>query len=158
MAYTHPLMGQTAITEYIELPRRMLNILLLGIDFGPRGYRGSAWKNEWEECHTDAIMLLAVNLDEQKIDIVSLPRDTVTYVPGVKGIYKLNAAFNCGVTIGGTVEAGLEKTCEAASWLLGGVKVDAYCAVDMVTMIERGDAMGGVDFETELAYKGTERR
>jgi len=141
----NPLIDPQPITEYIALTQNIKNILLLGIDKSDRvaakGY----------DYHTDAIMVLAVNLDEKKVDLVSLPRDTLTYVPGIKGIYKLNAAINCG---GGKTEEGFQKICEAAAWVLGGIKIDYYCAVDMKAMAAIGDAIGGVDFKLEMSYSG----
>ena len=147
----NPLTHPDTITEYIDLPHHTVNILLLGIDFGHNGYWGSGGKKSLEDCHTDAVMVIAVNLDEIKADFISLPRDTLTYVPGVKGIYKLNAAVNCG---NGSMEDGLQKACDAASWVLGGIKIDYYFAVDMNAMAALGDAIGGVDFELEMSYTG----
>ena len=141
----NPLIDPQPITEYIAPAQNIKNILLLGIDKSDRA------EQKGSDYHTDAIMVLAVNLDEKNVDMVSLPRDTLTYVPGVKGIYKLNAAINCG---GGKTEAGFEKVCEAASWVLGGIKIDYYCAVDMKAMIAIGDAIGGVDFELDMSYSG----
>jgi polyisoprenyl-teichoic acid--peptidoglycan teichoic acid transferase len=149
-AYTNPLLNPNTVSAYTELPEDMLNILLLGIDYGHKGYLGSGAKNVLEECHTDAMLVVSIHQDSKKIDLVSLPRDTLTYVPGIRGIYKLNAAVNCGET----EEDGLQKACDAASWLLGGVKIDYYCAVDMNVMETLGDALGGVDFELEMSYTG----
>lgn len=151
-AYSNPLIAPQVTTEYLQLPKRMVNILLMGIDFGHTGYWGSGPKRILEDCHTDAMMVLAIDLEKNSLDLVSLPRDTLTYVPGVKGIYKLNAAVNCG---DGTVEDGLMKAAEASSWLLGGVKIDYYFAVDMNAMIIVGDSIGGVDFDLEMSYTGT---
>jgi len=151
--YTNPFLNPDVSTGEAVLPEQRINILLLGIDYGHEGYWGSGHKTSLAECHTDAVLVISVQPDTQKIDFVSLPRDTLTYVPGVRGIYKLNAAFNCG----DTVEDGLEKTCKAASWVLGGVKIDYYLAVDMNVMEELGDAMGGVDFELEMAYTGSSK-
>ncbi|MDD2395829.1 MAG: LCP family protein, partial [Sphaerochaeta sp.] len=148
--YANPLLNPNTLTEYATLPDNTLNILLLGIDFGHEGYWGSGYKKILEDCHTDAVLVISVHLDTQKIDFVSLPRDTLTYVPGIRGIYKLNAAFNCGTSI----EGGLNKACQAASWVLGGIKIDEYCAVDMNMMEKLGDAMGGIDFDLEMSYTG----
>ena len=134
-----------------ELPEEMINILLVGIDYGEQGYRGSGHKKTLEACHADAMLVLSIHPETGRIDLVSIPRDTVTYVPGVRGIYKLNAAINCG---DGTVEDGLAKACAAASWVLGGIPIDYYCAVDMVTMVALGDIMSGIDFEIEMSYTG----
>ena len=153
--FTHPLINPFANSlEHIQgpaLPEEVVNILLVGIDYGEKGYRGSAYKDVLENCHADAMLVVTIHPKTNRVDLVSIPRDTFTYVPGVRGIYKLNASINCG---DGTVEDGLEKACEAAAWVLGGVPIDYYCAVDMVAMAALGDAMGGIDFEIEMSYTG----
>jgi polyisoprenyl-teichoic acid--peptidoglycan teichoic acid transferase len=145
MEYHNPLIDPRPIETYLTPAQNIKNILMLGID------KNDASAARGSDYHTDAIMVLAVNFDEKRVDMISLPRDSVTYVPGIKGIYKLNAAINCG---GGKTEEGFQKVCEAASWLLGGIKIDHYCAVDMRTMKAIGDAIGGVDFEVEMSYSG----
>lgn len=147
--YKNPLISPKEI-EYVQTEHSYLNILLAGIDFGHSGYWGSYGKNELEECHADAMMVISLDLDDGGVNLISLPRDSVTYVPGVQGIYKLNGAVNCG----DTMEQGLERACAAASWLLGGVEVSWYFAVDMNTMITLGDAIGGVDFDMDMTYTG----
>ncbi len=141
----NPLIDPQPISAYVTLDRNIKSILLLGID------KSDASAARGNDYHTDAILVAAVNFDEKKIDLVSLPRDTLTYVPGVKGIYKLNAAINCG---GGKTEQGFQKVCEAAAWVLGGIRIDYYCAVEMEAMAAIGDAIGGVDFELEMSYTG----
>lgn len=93
-------------------------------------------------------MVVSINMTTEEVNLISLPRDTVTYVPEVHGIYKLNGAFNCADTL----EEGLERICSAASWLLGGIPIDHYCAVDMAAMIALGDFIGGVDLDVEMSY------
>ena len=138
--------------EAAKTPQRYTNILLLGIEFaegvGSWGY--STHKNSIEKCHTDSIMVASINMTTGDVNLVSLPRDTFTYVPEVHGIYKLNAAFNCSDSI----EEGFERICSAASWLLGGVQIDHYCAVDQNAMIKLGDFIGGVDLDVEMSYSG----
>lgn len=145
----NPLLAPQSV-RYAGTEDTFFNLLLMGIDLGQDGYWGSFGKDRLEECHADAMLVVSVNLSDSSVDLVSLPRDTVTYVPGVCGIYKLNGAVHCGDTL----EQGLERACDAASWLLGGVKVDRYCAVDMNTMIRMGDAIGGVDFDMDMSYTG----
>lgn len=134
----------------VETADQFMNVLLAGVDFGSKGYYGSGNKKNFGDCHTDSIMIVSVNLTQKTIDLVSLPRDTITYVPGVRGIYKLNAAINCS----DDVEGGIRNLLHSASWLLGGIPVDTYCVVDMNAMIVLGDAIGGVDFDLEMAYTG----
>ena len=137
--------------SYVSYPDSILNVLFMGIDFGSEGYWGSGYKSDIRECHTDAVMVVAVNLTKNKIDIISLPRDSVTIVPGVRGVYKLNGAVNCGTTL----EEGLGRTKASVEWLLGGVKIDCWFAVDMNTMFRLGDAIGGVDFYVDMNYVGS---
>ncbi len=150
----HPLMDKDAPLETIQTPHRFFNLLVLGIDYGGEMYRGSGKKSELSDCHTDAVMVVALDLDENKATLVSIPRDTVTYVPGASGLYKLNSAVNCAAT----VEEGLEVCCQAVSRTLGGIPIDAYCAVDFAAMIAIGDAIGGVDFELEMTYSHYSRK
>lgn len=142
-------------TPTAKTPQRYTNILMLGVDFGFGNYRGSAsaLKKSLEECHTDAIMVVSINMTTKDVNLISLPRDTLTYIPDVHGIYKLNGAFNCADTL----EEGFERICDAASWLLGGIQIDHYCAVDMAAMIALGDFIGGVDLDVEMSYDSGER-
>jgi len=151
---TNPIIFPTDGIGYQSYPDTIVNILLLGIDFGTEGFWGSMYKKDILECHTDAMMVVAVNLTKNKVDIISFPRDTVTIVPGVRGVYKLNGAVNCG----DTVQEGLERTVASVEKLLGGVKIDGYFAVDMNAMILLGNAMGGVDYMVDMDYTGSSGR
>lgn len=146
----NPLLHPLETVPEAQTEHEYFNLLLLGIDFGDRGYRGSGGKNVFADCHTDAVLVASLDKTEQRLRLISLPRDTLTYVPGVRGIYKLNAAINCA----DTTDEGLQRIQDAASWLLGGVKIDRYCAVDMNAMIEIGDLIGGVDLDVEMNYTG----
>ncbi len=151
---TNPLIFPSETIDYIAYPDTILNVLLLGIDLGREGYWGSAFKDTITDCHTDAVMVVAFNLTQNKIDIVSIPRDTVTIVPGVRGIYKLNSAVNCATTLA----RGLERTQASVEKLLGGIKISGYFAVDMGTMFKLGDALGGIDYEVDMSYGGDSGR
>ena len=128
----------------------IVNILLLGIDSDDKSYA-----KDGGDFHTDAIINVAINFNKGTVDLISLPRDTFTHVPGVRGIYKLNAAINCG---GGKTEEGFLKVCEAASWLLGGIQIDYYAAFELDTVIAIGNLIGGVDFDMDMAYTGNSGR
>lgn len=147
----NPLVDPVPLTEFTQTEDEFLNILLLGIDYGFDGYWGSGSKQVLDNCHTDAVMVFSVNLTRQQIYFLSLPRDTLTYIPGVKGIYKLNAAVNCAENM----EEGMGRICAAASWLLGGIKIDKYVAVDMNALIRLCDAMKGVDYVMDMEYTGS---
>lgn len=136
----------------------VINVLLLGNEYGTEGQvtpsANSAKKGKdigILAYHTDVVMVLSVNKTKGQINLISIPRDTVTYVPGVYGMYKINAAFNCATT----VKEGIRHSKEAVSWLLGGVKIDNYVFVDMSAVVTLGNVMGGVDFDLESTYTGT---
>ena len=147
----NPMLFPSDTVRYISYPDTIVNVLLMGIDFGTEGYWGSGYKENIQDCHTDAVMVIAVNLTKNRVDIVSLPRDSVTIVPGVRGIYKLNGAVNCGDTL----LDGLGRTKAAAERMLGGIKIDCWFAVDMNTMFKLGDAIGGVDYYVDMKYVGS---
>jgi LCP family protein required for cell wall assembly len=142
-----PADSQPTPTSTMDSSQHIINILLLGLDQDYKSYAHGGG-----DYHTDAIIVLAVNFDKNTVDMISLPRDTFTNVPGIKGIYKLNAAINCG---GGKTEDGFKKVSEAASWMLGGISVDYYYAFELDTVIEIGDMIGGVDFNVDMSYKGS---
>lgn len=131
----------------------IVNILLIGVDFSEERLTWNG-KKEW---HSDVMMVLSVNFDENRADLISLPRDTYAEIPGIKGIYKLNASLNCGgglyASDGGVNPGGLEKVCEAAEWMLGGIPVDYYYAVTMTSLKSLVDAFGGLDYDLDLTYR-----
>ena len=136
---------------HVETEDEFYNIILAGIDLGNyTGVWASGGKNVLEDCHTDVVMVVSLNKTKDTVSLVSLPRDTLTYVPGVHGVYKLNAAFNCAET----AEEGMERVCDAVTWLLGGVEIHNYVAVDMAALIMLVDAIGGVDFDMDMSYVG----
>lgn len=135
-----------------SMMKDIVNVLLIGVDYSTER---ETWdgKKEW---HSDVMMVLAVNFEENRADLISLPRDTYANIPDVKGIYKLNASLNCGGGLyndDGTVNPrGLEKVCEAAEWMLGGIDVDYYYAVTMTSLKDLVDLCGGLEYDLEFSY------
>ena len=133
-----------------EKGKEVVNILLLGIDRTPNGGTSSGTMP-----HADAVMVIAINFDENTVNLVSLPRDAFVNMPTVKGFYKLNCMFN----VGGGYEAqngeGFLMMCQAAEWMLGGISVDYYYSVDFQVVVDLVDAIGGVDFDMDMSYHGS---
>ena len=96
---------------------KILNILMLGVDFGVR--TPGKGKKRIKNCHADSVIMVAVDLTSNKINLISIPRDTLTYVSGAYGVYKLNAAINCAPTF----DKGIETMKNTVSHLLGGIRV-----------------------------------
>ncbi len=130
----------------------IVNILLVGVDYAPERETWNG-KKEW---HSDAMLVLAVNFEDNRADLITLPRDTYAEIPNVKGIYKLNAALNCGGGLykedGSFNPRGLEKVCDAAEWMLGGIEVDYYYAVTMTSLKELVDLCGGLDYDMDIKF------
>lgn len=150
----NPLVDPKLPAEPVETDDEFYNILIMGVDQGYGNYWGSGGKRLFHECHCDQNILVSLNLTQKKINLISIPRDSITYIPGQQGIYKLNASFSCSQT----QEEGAQNMVNAVSWYLGNIKIDAYCMVNMETMVALGDAMGGVDFEVDMNYTGSSGR
>ena len=132
-----------------SMMQNIVNVLLIGVDYAQER---ETWGGK-HEYHSDVMMVMAINFDENRVDLISLPRDTYANIPGVKGIYKLNASINCGGGFDAPGGAGFLKTCEAASWMLGGIPINYYYAVTMPAVKELVNAVGGVDYNLELSFK-----
>ena len=132
-------------------PVERLNVLLMGIDADEYGGTTSGTM-----AHTDAIMLIAINFTENKVDLISLPRDTLTTAPGYYGYYKLNGVFNVG--LGGwrrpagkpdELSEGFLLTCRAAEEWMGGISIPYYYGLDFQAVIDIVDAIGGIDYDVD---------
>ena len=133
----------------LSMLENSINIMLIGVDHSEE--RDS---DEWTgktAFHADVMIVLNINTETGKVSMISLPRDTYAKIPGVDGIYKLNASIDCGG--GWPTEAGFEKVCEAAEWMLGGnIPIDYYFAVDMNAVKGLVDAIGGVDYDVDISF------
>ena len=136
-----------------SIMKNILNVAFIGVDYAEERLSGYGGKAEDNAFHADVILVLAINFDENRVDMISIPRDTYAKIPGVKGIYKINASLDCGGGLFAENGAGFEKVCEAASWMLGDIPVDYYYAVTMPAVKQLVDAEGGVDYDLELDFK-----
>jgi len=135
-------------------PVERLNILLMGIDAFENGGTTSGTMP-----HTDVMMLIAINFDENKVDLISLPRDTLTTAPGYYGYYKLNGVFNVG--LGGwkrptgksdELADGFLLTCRAAEEWMGGISIPYYYGLDFQAVVDIVDAIGGIDYDVDQRF------
>ncbi len=83
---------------------------------------------------SDTMLLIRFNPKGEKLTVLSIPRDTRTYVEG-RGITKINAANFYG---------GPATSAKAVSELLGGVGIDRYLRVNVQGVEKLIDAVGGV--------------
>ena len=126
----------------------IVNIALFGIDAKENGGTTSGTMP-----HTDANMIMAINFDTKEVSLISVARDAFTYAPGYSGFYKFNCVFNVG---GGMADphGGLELSCRALEMWLDGLSVPYYYGVDFQALIDLIDALGGIDYDSEVDLFG----
>ena len=137
-----------------SMMQNIVNVLIIGVDYEDARVDGTINGKGGNAFHSDVMMLLAVNFDEKRVDLISIPRDTYGKIPDVDGIYKLNASLNCGTDgtnygIYAEHGEGFLKVCETAEWMLGGIPVDYYYAVTMPAVKQLIDTIGGVWYDLE---------
>jgi len=108
----------------VVLPSGTFNIALLGVDKRPtRNFR-----------NTDVIIIASVNLNIPAVTLLSIPRDTPAYVPGV-GVVKINQAYAIG---------GPDLFKQTIRYNFG-LDVEHYAAVNFTSLVRAVDVLGGVD-------------
>ncbi len=133
--YTHiinpptPKVTVATDAEKDEVLDKRINILLLGIDDGDSEAAAS------EPKRTDAMILLSVDPKENKVAVLSLPRDTRVVLPGHRSYQKINAAYAFGgVVMAKQTVANLLK-----------VPIHYYALANWQGFIDVVNQIGGVD-------------
>jgi len=103
-----------------------MNILLLGVD-ATAGIRRS-----------DTIMVAHVNPKERTVNLVSIPRDMMVVIPGVK-LDKINHAYAFG---------GPELACTTTAGFLG-VPIEKYIKINIDSLEKIIDRIGGVTVDVD---------
>ena len=95
---------------------------------------------------TDTIMLVSWNMDENNVDVISVPRDTYYERSGYTSAAqkKINAAYGAG---------GIISTANAVSDVLFGIPINYYAIVDYDAVKTVVDGIGGVPMSIEKAMK-----
>lgn len=85
--------------------------------------------------NADAIMVVTYDVPNQKLGMLSIPRDTL--------VNKKNPKINS------SMHGGIENLQEVVSDLLG-IPLDFYVKIDLNGFVELVDAVGGVDFDVPV--------
>lgn len=129
--------GKTDDAEEMVVPvdkaTGKVNALIMGVDA--------------DGLRTDTIMVASYDLDNGKINILSIPRDTRMYI-GTK-YQKINAAH--AVSVKGA-KKGPEGTVEAVTRLTG-IPINYYVEFSFETFRDTIDALGGVYFDVPRDMK-----
>ena len=86
---------------------------------------------------TDTIMLASYDMENQKVDVISVPRDTYYYREGYlsPSAHKINAIYGSDGVIG---------TAKAVSDVLLGIPINYYAVIDYDGVSKVVESMGGV--------------
>ena len=136
--------------------KNRVNILILGWDESPeRNEEGSdVYRDETNNFRSDVIMLLTVNFKTGRVDLISIPRDTLAAIYTDAGKpysdtahFKINAAFAKGGSVNGD---GFAWAMQTVGRLFGGIPIQYYAGVNMEGLKAVVDAMGGVDYDVDV--------
>lgn len=109
----------------VRLPAGTTNVALLGIDTRPQG--GS--KN------TDVIIIASLQPDVPAITMLSIPRDTLVWIPSRNRYGKINTAFAYG---------GFDSFKQTLKYNLG-LNIDSYVAGNFSALVNTVNTLGGID-------------
>lgn len=125
--------------EDVEPLTDNISILFIGVDDSEE--RDQSDNN----IRSDALILATLNNADKSIKLVSIPRDTYTYIPDGGGEDKITHAYAYN---------GPSSTIESVEELLD-VPVDYYLRMNFDAFIESVDALGGI--KVEVPYDLTEQ-
>jgi LCP family protein required for cell wall assembly len=128
-----------------------VNVLLIGTDYDyvwtKRDPRKSGWRTN-KNTRSDTIAMVSLDLDHQKVSMLSVPRDTLVRAPESLGSNKMVEG-----KINGTYRRGGYPLLAQTVGNLLGVKPDYYVAVKPDALKNIVDVLGGVEVETIDAFK-----
>jgi LCP family protein required for cell wall assembly len=117
---------------------RSWNILLLGSD--------NDGKYNFPALLTQVMMVVHIDTVNNTVSLVSIPRDSWVYVPGVGGMHKIDQAFFLGATQHNSFDDGVRlarMTIENDY----GISIDRYAWVGLSGFAKVIDTLGGVDID-----------
>ncbi|MDT3983745.1 LCP family protein, partial [Staphylococcus ureilyticus] len=111
-----------------------ISILFLGIDDNSGREKNG---QSAEQSRTDAMILSTFNADKEQIRMLSIPRDTISYIPEVGYYDKITHAhaYNGPTASMDSVEATLN------------VPVDYYVRINMEAFVDAVDELGGIEYD-----------
>jgi|SRR5690625_3300428 len=122
--------------EYVDPKFDNVSILIMGVDENDK-------RKEREIARTDALMLATLNKDDKSVKLLSIPRDSLVYIPEVDRQDKINHAHAFG---------GTQATIDTIENQFD-IPVDYYLKVNFNAFVDVVDAIGGVDVEVPYEFK-----
>jgi len=132
-----------------------VNILVMGTD-SREGSNAGISGDHPGGMRSDTTFIAHVSADRTRVDVVSIPRDTLITIPQCTdengkviaaagwSNQGFNAAFAWGYDYGGSVATGAACSIRAVEEM-SNVHIDAYVVVDFMGFVDVVDAIGGLD-------------
>ena len=138
------------MADFSEM-KNVVNILLIGVDYADERNDKKKGAYAGKNFNSDVMLLLAVNFDENRADLISVPRDTFARIDNAPNApYKLNFALHLG---GGLNDDGFMNVCKSVEWVMGGIPVNYYIAVTMPMLKDVVDTFDGVNYDMDIDFK-----
>lgn len=125
----------------------IVNIALLGFD---RGWNREAYGEYL--FRPDMIAVFSIDFNTDQISVVRIPRDSYVPIHGTGGFHdKINHSYYFGYRRGGENShmEGIRNTLQTVSHALGDIPIHYFVSVDMYSVIELVDALGGVYYDVD---------
>ncbi|RNF38199.1 LCP family protein [Planococcus salinus] len=125
--------------EQVEPLHDNVSVLFIGVDDSEKRDQDD------DNIRSDALVLATLNNEDKSVKLVSIPRDTYTYIPDAGYEDKITHAYGYN---------GPSSTIESVEGLLE-VPVDYYVRMDFEAFIDIVDALDGI--EAEVPYDLSEK-
>ncbi|HDR4514080.1 TPA: LCP family protein [Bacillus cereus] len=122
-----------------------VSVLVMGVD--ESDVRG---KEYGEAIRTDALLLTTFNKDSKTVKLLSIPRDTYTYIPVEKKKDKITHAHAYGSTKNGK-DGGPQASIDAVEKLLN-VPVDYFVKFNFKSFMKIVDDLGGIEVDVPVEF------
>ncbi|MBA2877234.1 LCP family protein required for cell wall assembly [Anoxybacillus kamchatkensis] len=117
----------------VHIPNHPISILIMGIE---------NYSTEGERGRSDSLIVATFNPKDQSMKMLSIPRDTKTYIPELERKDKINHAYAFG---------GKEATIKTVEHLLN-IPIDYYVTVNFEGFVNIIDKLGGVEVEVPFDF------
>jgi len=122
--------------DYVDPKFDNVSILIMGVDENDK-------RKKREKSRTDALILATLNKDDKSVKLLSIPRDSLVYIPEVGKEDKINHAHAFG---------GAKATIDAVENTFD-IPVDYYLKLNFNAFVDVVDAVGGVDVDVPYEFK-----
>jgi LCP family protein required for cell wall assembly len=119
----------------VNIPDRFMNIVLLGSDKRPNS---GAWR-------TDSMIVVSVDMQDNVVRLLSIPRDLWVYIPG-HGYNRINTADLWGEL---AKKGGGPERVKQTIYQNLGIPVQYYVRVDFQGFMKIIDTVGGIDIDVD---------